>query len=324
MNNFYCPRVGLTHEKYLNPPLVVKAKIKAKMQLKIIFLFLLIFLKKGDASQHWNQPKNATQEESSKETETETSLLDNEFEKKTGTSAEQEIFPTIKNCNLIQTDSGRNDTNCNTPVRGIKEDVKPNLPSRKTRKLPVTVVPDDIDPLIFPAVGRDFTNPIENNFDKEDLIDSLKPPREIDYGINSGYWPKENSLIHNEKDNDNLSDNLEFELPNCKINVKHEQEGKVEVKNASVMEVESILQEVASPGLFEIVTNAEYFEKTDTKVIRHTLSALQRVLLYMAGVAFLLILLYAVYYINVIRHIYARKLSNYKTRGSQNSLEIVN
>ena len=59
---------------------------------------------------------------------------------------------------------------------------------------------------------------------------------------------------------------------------------------------------------------SEQIDETELQNMREIFSTLQKVLLYTSGVTFLTILLYSVYYVNLIRRIYAKKVSDFRRR----------
>ena len=168
----------------------------------------------------------------------------------------------------------------------------------------------------------------------------------------------DNSHDNNDNSHDNNHDNNydnrviiepEITVPTDDANIKQKIEdpiGKIPTKNI-IIPTENIIPKVTTndskssidvknshdidpilnagnilPSLTGLISeNAS--EEEDFNDMKNVLSNLQIVLLYLAGVTFLAILLYSVYYINLIRRIYAKKVSGFKRRTSgRNSFKL--
>jgi hypothetical protein len=158
------------------------------------------------------------------------------------------------------------------------------------------------------------TSDIGNNFDsetvstrpnKDDETEQIKPPK-------SGIIPDETLIPSKLPENkENKSDDksagasalMDMSGNNLELNLTG--------SNNVIPSISSLF-----PGNQE---EENVVESIDS--MKNVLSNLQKILLYLAGVTLLAILLYSVYYINLIRLIYAKKVSGCKNRRGSRSLE---
>lgn len=152
--------------------------------------------------------------------------------------------------------------------------------------------------------------------------------------------PNDISTLDNNSDENNINVNV---TPNISIDPKNTKDPKEpkepkdsldpkDVKAASLNEPVSLIPSTLLSGILSSSPSAEAAGSydhdggnvDDTEHKKEILAVLQKALIYMAGVAILSILLYSVYYVNLIRRIYAKKVSDYKKARRSDTLSAVN